>query len=125
MGYRSDVRALVYGPTDKINALVARHAMSDNVNVFESWLKNHIEFEEDEGITVIQLKVESVKWYSGYEDVAAWHEFMGPIDNQPPDDEVMGYEFVRIGENVDDIEYSIGGNVEDRLYVRREIARNF
>ena len=72
----------------------------------------------------------STKWYSDYDEVKAFNEsvekYMGLMsmdavegDNPPS----FSYEFIRIGENYDDVEtWFEGDNCEYRLGVHREIT---
>jgi hypothetical protein len=71
---------------------------------------------------VLKFDIQDVKWYSGYGDVQAFETMLEEFG-----DEIPGYctEFVRIGDESDDIEMRpTGDNNEYYLQVRREIDCN-
>lgn len=127
MGYYSDVRALVYGPTPKIDAMIAKHAMTSTINVFnDTWFKDEITVERcDNGTTIIDLRIDSIKWHADYDGCHAWHLFMDLATEEQFMTDVA-YEFVRIGESLTDIEHECGGyTLENRLSVVRYISCDF
>jgi hypothetical protein len=138
MGYRSQVHALIYGPEDKICALVAKHVLEGG-NVFEHFKDDIRRFktkrsvytatEAHDGrayawieheIEVIELRGDSWKWYDDYPDVQAWEALM--LEAATEFDCIT--EFVRIGEDSNDIQVEM--NVEDGgdayLYVSSSIT---
>lgn len=126
MGYYSDVRALVYGPTPKIDAMIAKHAMTSKINVFiDAWFKDNITVERcDDGTTIIDLRLESIKWHSDYDGCHAWHLFMDIATEEQFMDDVA-CEFVRIGENIDDNEHLCSGPINHWLNINRYISCEF
>lgn len=127
MGYRSQVHCVIYGTEDQIAPLVAKHQLLDS-EVFKTFHENIKQFtmvknvydhaateaQEPDGegkrpaiwkdvtFDVIELSnggEHSWKWYEGYPDVMAWHAFMGEAS-----DAGCCVEFVRIGEEPNDIE---------------------
>ena len=76
------------------------------------------------------LTCDGVKWYDSYEDVKAFdvavekylelvNNDMG-VEDDPP---AFSYEFIRVGENYDDVETHYDGDAcEYRLGVTREIT---
>ena len=63
----------------------------------------------------------SVKWYTNfddYKDIQMFEDFMNAMDEK--DDHQEKYRFLRIGEEIEDIEYR-GDWWESELFVRREI----
>lgn len=120
MGYRSQVRSLIYGDPDEICRLVAAQALQGKPDIFaifgESLTRyrvmrntpNHeageIKWREVE-VEVLDLSGDSWKWYSEYEDVKAWHAFMSSAEELGLDTE-----FVRIGEDDNDIERAFSGD---------------
>lgn len=110
MGYRSQVRSLIYGEPDKICALYAAQALTGG-KVFSDYFADELKryridrdvYGED-GQRTIEVEVidytgDSVKWYAGYHDVQAWEQLLS-------DAAEMGLctEFIRVGEEHDDIE---------------------
>jgi hypothetical protein len=136
MGYRSQVHSLIYGPEDKICALVAKHTLlgggiftehfKDDIRRFkvkrsiydhEATVANEQHGDKPRAVwtehayEVIELKGDSWKWYESYPDVQAWEALLQEAAN----DFDCNYEFVRIGEEPNDIqlEYHVedGGDV--------------
>lgn len=123
MGYRSEVRCVIYGEPDKLQALITKHILEGS-KVFEQfkdslkrgemhWAKGTIE--------VLELYGDSWKWYPDYPDVMA---FTALRDEAP--DFGLSYEFIRVGEEDDDLEIERGG--DDVLFiidVTRDTHSNF
>lgn len=118
MGYYNDVTSLLYGPTRLIDAMIAKHSLTAELNVFDSWFKDYIEVNRrDDGTTVITLQLNTIKWDLMYD---GWHNFIELAHDSEFNDEVA-YEFVRIGEETHDIERDAGGPHNGHLYVERTI----
>lgn len=132
MGYRSDVAICIYGPKDKMTALVAAARIQGCMpETNDSGL--HM-FDYDDSKHMIHAFYEEVKWYDGYEDVDTWHEFLG----QAAEFDDLSTEFIRIGENYDDIEanrhgehqYFLGANrsvrveLPEHLLTRKQRSQN-
>ena len=69
----------------------------------------------------------SIKWYSSYPEIAAIEEFINELRGEEESD-FPGVEnvydrwrFVRIGENMDDMEEE-GGGFYDTVYIQRSLA---
>jgi hypothetical protein len=122
MGYRSDVRCVIYAPR-----------VEDAEGKYESLklLMNtrYAQVMEEFGgcvhwndrLQLLDFDIEDVKWYDGYADVIM---FTDMYQNMP----TLGYcvEFIRVGEESDDVETheeGVGDNwVQGYLSVRREIV---
>jgi len=78
----------------------------------------------DYGEDYILLRYEDVKWYSGYEHVTnvevAFEKFSDTFRSDERDHRAQ-YEFVRIGEDTDDIESDRSSYADHRLNVERSI----
>jgi hypothetical protein len=125
MGYRSQVRCLIYGEPDKLNALIVKHQLEGG-KIFDSWFADSLKrytavrhrynaeksaaMPKDDGgaqravwddveVEVLDLQGDDWKWYPNYDDVIAWEEFMRSADEFD-----CSFEFVRIGEDTTDIE---------------------
>ncbi len=59
----------------------------------------------------------SIKWYDGYPWVQAFNQMIAKIEEKLDDE---AYRFIRLGEELDDVE--IKGYGFDNIYVSREIA---
>lgn len=106
MGYRSEVRCLIYPAdmpmVDKAPFYEKFEMLKTVMNttfkdVFDMWSEH---FTVDEGNRVIDFAVDDVKWYDSFPDVIAF-------DNMLPAIEELGfcYEFIRVGEENGDVEY--------------------
>lgn len=124
MGYRSDVMAAFY-VQDKKHLPVLKLWMAENFPMDD--FENALEW-STRGVI---FKDEQTKWYDDYDDVKAFNEAVGKFleliygnRNEPqPDAPVFSFEFVRVGENYDDIEVQYEGDAcEWVLGVRREIT---
>lgn len=124
MGYRSDVRALFY-TTHKEDLPVLKLYMDEN------FPKDELFFELEEiGSNVIygyEVVLEQVKWYESYEYVKAFEAFKTKylvlIDKQE-DGKKWKFEFVRVGEDADDIEFK-QNNSAYVLSVSRKIEADY
>lgn len=118
MGYRSDVAVVIYGDArtnDENYALVKtlmNTAFKDVFTEFESNAEWH------DNARVLEFKFESVKWYENYPDVG---RFMAMLD-KIGEIEGLNYEFMRVGEDTEDIEHKSAGEYSEYfLSVTRSI----
>lgn len=106
MGYRSEVRALIYGDPAKIDALCMKWRHTETIDLWhvDAFGAHITEWTDAEGVRFIELHGENWKWYEGYADVGAWTRFQAMAEE-------MGLcsEFIRIGEDASDIEVSQNG----------------
>jgi hypothetical protein len=133
MGYRSQVASVVYGRRDKMIALLVAEKLQ-SVNIFNvgagELVKDLAVHEYSRELTHegppepwlrIDLHGNDWKWYPEYEDVQAWGDFLELAEEME-----CNYEFMRIGENDDDVETDTGGElIEYHLELERSIARGF
>lgn len=115
MGYRSDVAICIYGPKDKMTALVAAARIGGVMpdNDFGGLYM----FDYDDSKHMIHAYYEEVKWYDGYDDVDIWTEFLA----KAAEFDDLSTEFVRIGENADDIEMERQGDCQWYLSTNRSV----
>jgi len=110
VGYRSDVRCLIYGPVEEIKKFeVAIAILMGDANPFElnkSDLKfyNGIRYGRDPGprLRFIDLNCEAVRWYDSYPDVESWKKLLAWIQENEPDGVCL--EYVRVGEEGRDVD---------------------
>ena len=104
MGYRSDVHALFY-TTIKEDLPLLKLFMDEN---FPKEVCGDLEEIGSNRIYGYEFKPEDVKWYSGYEDVQAFDAFktkyLALIDEQEENGKEWAFEFIRIGEDTEDVE---------------------
>ena len=114
MGYRSDV---IFACTaDAVPILLAEVGKSAALKEFlfadadEKLLGDY----DSEGSYLFRW--DCIKWYGSYPPIRAFNQMIGKIVEKAGDE---AYRWVRIGEELDDVE--IKGYGFDPLYVRREI----
>ena len=122
MGYRSDVMAAFYVREAKhlpiLKIWLTANFPMEQLGGCVRWFDRGMVFEEN-----------SVKWYDDYDDVKAFNEavkkYLRLMDGENTSDDfpVFSYEFVRLGENYEDIvtEYE-GVDCECLLGVSRAIT---
>jgi hypothetical protein len=122
MGYRSDVRCVIYPPrgegeADKYESLklLMNTRYAQVMQEFDSC------FYWYDGKHILDFNLGDVKWYDGYADVIMFTEMYQNMKD-------LGYcvEFIRVGESIDDVEtYNEGVGddwVQGYLSVHREIV---
>jgi hypothetical protein len=137
MGYRSDVKIVFYlthGTSDSIDEFnVKRGTTTLPFAALKFWFEETYPVREakdewcasiDYGEDYILLRYEDVKWYSGYEhpnEVSLAFEKFSDTFRSDERDHRAQYEFVRIGEQDDDIERECSSYNDHRLNVERSI----
>ena len=122
MGYRSDVKALIYPLGGEHNLLeYDKLKLLFNTtfqDVFEAWGEDYFSWNDKH--RVLEFDANSVKWYDSYPEVQRLTKFLSEVQE-------LGYEyeFMRIGEEDDDIETDNSGDAENYMYVERTIQVNF
>lgn len=125
MGYRSDVGYVIrFKDIDTMKRFVAVHAINEHTR----------EALEDCKVCIgpsspcppeLHFDANCVKWYESFDDVKAHESLLDFLDDNGSE-YGAGYKFVRIGEEIDDIEQRYGGDDEyipwDALFVNRSIA---
>lgn len=141
MGYRSCVTAIFYfthyppvahtgeGFAEKAKALL---------DLWYADLKETTLFKEqwgDECFSAVErgyvFEIEDVKWYDTYKDICDYNAMVEKFCNDFIDNEQLDggsglhhmfcYEFVRIGEEVEDIQQEFRGEVDYRLSINRSV----
>lgn len=118
MGYRSEVRCLIYGAADQIDALVAQQVLKGNPwfsGPRAGQVKRHENvcayYPGDVGkeglVDVLDLYFKDISWYDDFEEVSAWMDMLADIKMGKIPFAVT-YEFLRIGEENNDIECNRG-----------------
>jgi hypothetical protein len=121
MGYRSDVTMVMYpsaGHKDKFAAL--------KLYVDEN-LPDQFEVVGEGDGRYLYCYMDGVKWYDNYEEVrkiiAEWEDTFK--DKDEPDTPLFHFEFMRVGENMDDVEYDCSSYADRVIHVNREVYINF
>ena len=118
MGYRSDVKALIYpvsGEHNLLNYDKLKTLMNTTFkDVFDAWNDEYFKWNDEN--RVLEFSADSIKWYDSYPDVARFTRFLSEVQELEYE-----YEFIRLGEDMDDVEEDSTGDSEGYLYVSRSI----
>jgi hypothetical protein len=145
MGYRSDVMAVFYTQDrfgDEHKEANERNRAKLKLFVEENfpavWRgRDDSNFEDcltmlDKPRRLIyEFKVDNVKWYDAYPHITAfeqfWDKFRDLVEGSEEGDDPCDWaaEFIRIGENTDDIEDRSVGDSEWLIQVNRHIVTNY
>jgi hypothetical protein len=121
MGYRSDVQALIYpanGDTNLLEYDKLKTLMNTTFkDVFEAWGDDY--FTWDDHHRVLKFAANSIKWYDSYPDVGLFTKFLTEVHELEYE-----FEFIRIGEDDNDVESNMTGDAENFMYVERTIQVN-
>lgn len=109
MGYYSEVRCVIYGEPEHMLPYVTALKLT-HTTIFKEWAGHISEYMVEfspNGLHVLDLNMSSVKWYPEFSNVRDWIGILHDIDEQhdydgPPAD--IQYEFMRVGEELDDVE---------------------
>lgn len=126
MGYRSEVTIVFYSRgAGAIPYPALKLWVDENYPVKEAVTEWEAKLETDEE-TYLMLTYDHVKWYDGYSHVTAVQRALGlfceTFDEAGPEEAVAAYEFVRIGEETEDIQENRSDWSDYRLGVRREVT---
>lgn len=124
MGYRSELTAIFYChnqddyPSMKL-------FVEENIG---GTFKEDITEEESNERKYIKFYLEDVKWYDSYTDVIEFNEFIKAFVELADDDEsklTWAYEFVRFGEELNDIEVTESDGANNVMSIHRYVDLNF
>jgi hypothetical protein len=119
MGYISDVTIVMYPKRKEDFALLKLYADETFPDQFEVC-------EADTGLKYLLLEIDSVKWYEGYEEVDVYTRAFSEWDTmfrdeaEPEGESIFHYEFMRIGEDYEDIVKDCSGYCDHILGVERK-----
>ena len=121
MGYRSDVVAAFYANKDKGAAV--RLYVDEN---FPEDLKGNLTPIDNKMVSGYLFKDDNVKWYDSWPEVIAFNRFVSNFLELAEQEEIKwAYEFVRIGEDSDDVEENRSNYADYLVYPNRSIEVDF
>jgi len=120
MGYRSEVKGLIYGTKEEMQAF--KESIFNLYNQVREDFTNEITDETNSDFELLYLNSPYTKWYDGYEEVQRWEEFYSLADEFG-----LNTEFIRIGESSEgDIEtFNGGANCKYYLELVQRVDANF
>jgi hypothetical protein len=123
MGYRSDVEILFYPENPEEFAMLKLYVEENLPDKFEEGGMTCRRWPQ--GNKYLHLRREAVKWHPTFEDVAVYDECFSnweAVFGSPPR---FHYEFVRLGEEDNDIEEQASENAHYALLIQRGVDINF
>jgi hypothetical protein len=112
MGYRSEVAYVIRFKDKAMRELFVSLQRAKADKAINEALNELVEIED----CLLGYHADHVKWYEGYEGVDAHHTLMqDSIDMFNQDEDIVGYRFVRLGEESDDNIQTEAGD-SDELY---------
>ena len=133
MGYRSQVRSLIYGSKEKLDEFLLLHTMILGSEVFRDFKDSLTRYTINTAVYsdelkkmvasvvhVLDLRGDSWKWYEDYEDVKAWDDLVWEAQEFG-----LGTEFIRIGEDNNDIVWNTSDDNLGLIAVSRSICDDF
>jgi hypothetical protein len=126
MGYRSDVMAVfyTYDPTEypAMKLFIDEHIpeffrTDEYMRLFSGGMPRHVQG--------IKFTMNGLKWYPSYPDVQAFEEAIRKFEKLSDGGDKWLWEFVRLGEEVEDVEERSCSESESLLYVVRSIECDF
>lgn len=128
MGYRSEVKAIFYAPKEKCAAL--KLYMDENFPKTGDLIPDEdLTWFDRNGRCGYMFEADNVKWYPNYAEVIAFNVFVRAFldiaEGENAEELRWAYEFVRVGEEHDDIETTYAGDCNYVMSVKRTIETNF
>ena len=126
MGYRSDVMAVfyTYDPTEypAMKLFIDEHIpeffrTDEYMRLFSGGMPRHVQG--------IKFTMNGLKWYPSYPDVQAFEEAIRKFEKLSDGGDKWLWEFVRLGEEVEDVEERSCSESESLLYVVRSIECDY
>lgn len=122
MGYRSDVMAVFY-TYDPIEYPAMKLFIDEHVpDVFRTDEYMRV-FESNSGNNLrgIKFTMNGWKWYESYPEIQGFEQAMAKFEKLADEGSKWNWEFVRLGEEVEDVEERHSYNSENLIYVVRSI----
>jgi hypothetical protein len=126
MGYRSDVKAVFYVHDSAKEQWPALRLFVDEN--FPKDFKDNLEVICSSHYSGYVFSYEDVKWYDSWDDVKAFNAFVEQYTELIEGEGAVlpwMYEFIRVGEDYEDIETASAGNAEHVIRVVRTIESDF
>jgi len=123
MGYRSNVMAVFY-TYDPIEYASIKLFIDENI---PEWFRGdeYMSTFEKANLQGIKFDLQDVKWYDSYADVQGFEQALKKFEKLADDGNKWYWEFIRLGEEVEDVEERQCYNSDHLLYVSRSIECDF
>ena len=110
MGYRSQVRSMIYGEPKAMESFKKDH--DDEIDMLVNYMGDMIKFDKVDDHEAIILIGYDVKWYQNFDEVEIWHELMTLAQENG-----LSVEYCRVGEDYDDYEYLIQNTLKPYITI--------
>jgi hypothetical protein len=126
MGYRSDVMAVfyTYDPNEypAMKLFIDEHIpeffrSEEYMRLFSGGMPRHVQG--------IKFTMNGMKWYPSYPDVQGFEEAIRKFEKLSDGGDKWLWEFIRVGEEVEDVEEKCCAESENLLYVVRSIECDY
>lgn len=125
MGYRSSVVCLMYGNNDIGDNTIVKEFVRSRVEAFTGDAEGHVKAAFDYSGWGVKFQADDWKWYDSYADIQfleqLFDEFEELVIGEDASETSYALEFVRVGEEIEDIEQRYRGAGEGRLNLDRTI----
>jgi hypothetical protein len=119
MGYRSQVASIIYEKKEVMDKFKQENA--DLIKILDDEFNDgSLKYLGSADYDFIYLNGNDWKWYPSYKEVKAWHDLMDLAEKKE-----LAVEFVRIGEEYDDVEVDCRNDYQYYLNVERFIEATF
>ena len=116
MGYRSEVAVRIEVPTSTTAKELIERIEKDYVKLND--LFDDVVVDKEFNFEVIKLHTDYVKWYDTFDDVYAFHRFLDDFGDEC-EEEKGAYHFIRIGEDLSDIDERCVGDLYSYMSMTR------
>ena len=126
MGYRSNVVCLMYGNNDIGDNTIVKEFVRSRVEAYSGDADGHVKASFNYDGWGVKFQADDWKWYDSYPNIqfleALFDEFEELVIGDDASNTSYALEFVRIGEDSDDIEERMRGAIEGRTWISRCIV---
>lgn len=123
MGYRSSVVCLMYGNNDIGDNTIVKEFVRSRVEAYSGDGAAHVKNAFNYDGWGVTFQADDWKWYESYPDIifleALFDEFEELVIGDDASNTSYALEFVRLGEESDDIEERMRGAIEGRTWISR------
>jgi len=123
MGYRSSVVCLMYGNNDIGDNTIVKEFVRSRVEAYSGEAAAHVKDAFYYDGWGVKFECQDWKWYDSYPDIQflenLFDEFEELVIGDDASNTSYALEFVRLGEESDDIEERMRGAIESRTWISR------
>jgi len=119
MGYRSQIASIIYDKKENMDKFKQENA--DLIKILDDEFNDgSLKYLGSADYDFIYLNGNDWKWYPSYKEVKAWHDLMDLAEKKE-----LAVEFVRVGDDYDDVEVDYRNDHQYYLTPLRTIEASF